>query len=57
MDLRKWILELLDKVNGWGVDVEQKKQELTEMMQVIFKNEKALAYIHSFVKVFVERYL
>lgn len=36
---------------------EKKQQELTEMMQVIFKNEKALAYIHSFVKAFVERYL
>lgn len=39
------------------MEAEKKQQELTEMMQVIFKNEKALDFIHGFVKAFIGRYL
>ena len=37
--------------------MEQTKKELESMMQTIYENEKALQYIHKFVKLFIERYL
>ena len=37
--------------------MEQMREELEAMMQKIYENEKALRYMHKFVKLFIERYL
>ena len=37
-------------------DMEQMKKELEEMMQKIYANEKALKYLHGFVKMMISRY-
>lgn len=37
--------------------VEQMQKELEIMMQIIYKHENALRYMHHFVKLFIERYL
>lgn len=37
-----------------GVSMEQ---ELREMMEKIYKNENALHRIHSFVRIFIQRYM
>ncbi len=37
--------------------MEQMREELETMMQKIYENENALRYMHSFVKLFIERYL
>ncbi len=36
--------------------MEQMKKELEEMMQKIYSNEKALKYLHGFVKAIISRY-
>lgn len=33
------------------------EQELREMMEQIYKNKNALRRIHSFVKIFIKRYM
>lgn len=33
------------------------EQELREMMEKIYKNENALHRIHSFVRIFIQRYM
>lgn len=37
--------------------MEQMKKELEEMMEKIYANEKALKYMHGFLKVFIQRYM
>ena len=37
--------------------MEQMRKELETMMQEIYAHEKALRYMHTFVKLFIERYL
>lgn len=37
--------------------MEQMTKELENMMQKIYENEKALQYMHKFVKLFIKRYL
>ena len=37
--------------------MDQTKKELETMMQKIYENEKALRYMHKFVKLFIKRYL
>lgn len=36
--------------------MEQMKKELEEMMQKVYANEKALKYLHGFVKAMISRY-
>ncbi len=37
--------------------MEQMKKEVLEMVEKICSSEKALSYIHGFMKLFIERYL
>lgn len=37
-------------------DKEEMKKELEEMMKKIYANEKALKFLHSFVKAMISRY-
>ena len=37
--------------------MEQMKKEVFEMFEKICSNEKALEYVHGFLKAFIERYL
>lgn len=37
--------------------MEQMKKEIEGMLEKIYSNEKALNYIHGFMKMFVDRYL
>lgn len=37
--------------------MEQMKKEIEEMLVKIYRNEKAIKYIHGFMKMFVDRYL
>ncbi len=37
--------------------MEQMKNEVIEMIEKICNNEKALVYVHGFLKAFIERYL
>lgn len=37
--------------------MEQMKKELEEMMQKVYANEKALKYLHGFVKMMIQRYM
>lgn len=36
--------------------MEQMKKELEEMMKKVYANEKALKYLHGFVKMMISRY-
>ena len=37
--------------------MEQMKKEVIEMVEKICSNEKALGFVHGFLKAFIERYL
>lgn len=37
--------------------MEQMKNEVLEMVEKICSSDKALSYIHGFMKLFIERYL
>ena len=54
--ISSWICKINIGTAG-GINVEQTKQGLENMMQKIYENEKALQYMHKFVKLFIERYL
>lgn len=40
-----------------GKIMEQMKKEVLEMVEKICSSEKALEYVHGFLKAFIERYL
>lgn len=37
--------------------MEQMKKEVLEMVEKICSNEKAISYVHWFLKAFIERYM
>lgn len=39
------------------ISMEQMKKEVLEMVEKICSNEKAISYVHGFLKAFIERYM